>query len=311
MSAPEAGVLPILKPVGPTSHDVVVRARRWFPGRRVGHLGTLDPAAGGLLLLAVGEATRAARLLDPPETVKRYRAWAVFGLETEGDDADGAVTARRGAPGLTAERVAEVLAGRVGRHLQVPPSRSAVRVGGRHAYSRARDGEAPALAPREVVLASAAVLAERRPPQAPDLLEVLLEAHFWRGGYMRALVRDLGRDVGTGASVRVLVRGRVGELDGGAALTLGEAEALAASGGLRSALVPVDHLLARLPAAVVPFDPDGRHVGRGRAAPTGVAGWVRLCAHVCGPAWALGEARDGRWFDLVRLRPADDAEVAR
>lgn len=301
-----AGILPILKPTGPTSHDVVARARRWFPGRRVGHLGTLDPAAAGLLLLAVGEATRAARLLDPPETVKRYRAWALFGLETDGDDMDGRVTCRRGAGGLDRERLAAAVAARVGAQMQVPPGRSAVRVGGRHAYSRTRAGEAPALEAREVVVEAANLLALRRSEAAPDLLEALVEVWVRRGGYVRAFVRDLGRDVGTGACVRVLVRGAVGAVRDADGLTLEEADALARAGALGPKLWTVDRLLAHWPALAEAPDRDGRRVGRGRPAPAGAAGWMRLVGPDQTTAWALAEARDGRWRDVVRLLGAPD-----
>lgn len=312
MPVPEGnGVLPILKPTGPTSHDVVARARGWFPGRRVGHLGTLDPAAAGLLLLAVGEATRAARFLDPPETVKRYRAWAVFGLETDGDDMDGRVTVRRGAGDLDHERLAAAVAARVGAQMQVPPGRSAVRVGGRHAYSRMRAGETPRLEAREVVVEAAKLLVLRRLEGAPDLLEALVEVWVRRGGYVRAFVRDLGSDVGTGACVRVLVRGAVGEVRDADGLTLEEAETLAQSDALDRKLWPVDRLLAHWPALTEAPDRDGRRVGRGRAAPAGATGWVRLVAPDAVAAWALAEARDGRWRDVVRLGVVEKAGAAR
>jgi tRNA pseudouridine55 synthase len=294
-------VLALLKPVGPTSHDVVARARRWLPGARLGHLGTLDPAAAGLLLLAVGGATRAARFLDPPETVKRYRAWAVFGLQTDGDDFDGRVLARRGAGDLDAARLEAALAARVGVHPQVPPARSAVRVGGRHAYRLSRQGERPELAAREVVVEEARLVTARRPAGARDLLEALLEVAVRRGGYVRALVRDLGQDVGTGACVRVLVRGAIGTVRADEALSLEEAEALADDGALAARLWPVDRLLAHWPALAEPPDRDGRRVGRGRAAPAGAEGFVRLRAGPDAAAWALAEARDGRWRQVVRL----------
>lgn len=303
MSATETavGVLPLIKPAGPTSHDVVARARRWFPGRRVGHLGTLDPAAAGLLLVAVGEATRAARFLDPPETIKHYRVWAVFGLETDGDDFDGRVVARQGAAALAVEAVARALAARVGRQSQVPPNRSAVRVDGRHAYRRVRAGESVTLLPREVVVDGAEVLRSRRRPEAVDLLEVLMEVRVRRGAYIRALVRDLGRDLGTGACVRALVRGRVGSVVDADGLTLEECDRLAAEHALGARLLAVDRLLADWPVLEIALDVDGRRVGRGRPAPPGAEGWMRLTSGPDAPAWALGEARGGLWRDVVRL----------
>jgi tRNA pseudouridine55 synthase len=298
----DGGVLPLLKPVGPTSHDVVASVRRWLGERRVGHLGTLDPAAGGLLVVVVGGATRAARLLDPPETAKTYRAWIWLGLETDGDDAQGRVVRRPGAAGVTRERLAAAVAARVGEQRQVPPARSAVRVAGERAYALARRGEAPPLAPRPVVVEAARVLDWRAGEgRTADLAEALVEVTLRRGGYVRAWVRDVGRDLGCGGAVRVLVRGRVGAVEGADALTLAEAEELAAAGRLRECLWPVDRLLPGWPEVVVAPDPTGRWVGRGRPAPPGAAGWVRLCAAPGASAWALAHADGGRWREVVRL----------
>lgn len=311
MSMPDGGgVLALLKPVGPSSHDLVARARRWFPGQRIGHLGTLDPAAAGLLLLAVGEIRRAARLIDAEDTVKRYRAWAVFGLETEGDDADGQVVARRGAHGFDEAALRAAAQARVGRQMQVPPARSAVRVAGRRAYERARAGEEVRLAARPIVVERAEVLRVRPLPGAADLVEALLELWLWRGGYVRAFVRDLGEALGTGATVRVLVRGGVGSVGDADGLTLDEAEEMARGDALGSRLLCADQLLGHLPTLIVPFDADGRQVGRGRPAPRGALGWARLVAAPGAGAWAVGDAQDGRWREIVRLRRRD-AEAGR
>lgn|GEM_PF-3105017 len=312
-----SGVLALLKPVGPTSHDVVARVRRWLPGVTAGHLGTLDPAAAGVLLVAVGAATRAARFLDPPDTRKTYKAWIVLGAVTDSDDAEGHVVRAPGAAGLTAERLAAAVAGRVGRHLQVPPARSAVRVAGRHAYARARAGEHVELAPREVVVERGQVEAFE-PPDArsqPMLARALVSCTVWRGAYVRAWARDIGEDLGTGAYVRVLVRTTVGRVAGADALTLEEAQSLALAGRLHEALWPVDRLLVGWPVVSAAPDPLGREVGRGRPAPAGAPdGWVRLvdpAAKAGGAtAWALAEVVERRFASVVRLGTAT-MEVSR
>lgn len=302
------GVLPVLKPVGPTSHDVVARARRWFPRSAVGHLGTLDPAAGGLLLLAVGGATRAARFLEPPDTPKHYRAWVVFGAETDSDDAEGRLVAQTGATGLDRASLEAVVRARTGRQMQVPPSRSAVRVAGRHAYERARAGETVTPAAREVMVEAARVLAFSAASGSRPLARAVLECTLWRGGYVRAWARDLGRDLGMGAYVQVLVRGRIGQVHGHDALTLDEAGSEAEAGRLADRLWPVDRWLGAWPAWHEAADPGGRRLGRGLPAPSGLDGWVRLVGRD-GAAWALARAGDGRWLEVVRLAGGGEAKA--
>jgi len=196
-----SGVLNVHKPPGPTSFAVVRQVRRLTGERRVGHGGTLDPLAEGVLPGLLGRATRLSRyLLDLPKT---YLAEGRLGQATDTYDAQGAVTLEADASGVTEEFLREALSAFVGAIRQVPPPYSAVKVGGRPAYARVRAGEAPSLAPRTVQVYSLR-LVDYRPPR------FVLEVECGRGTYVRSLVHDLGMRLGCGAHLTRLVRLRVG-----------------------------------------------------------------------------------------------------
>lgn len=191
------GALVIDKPAGLTSHDVVAAVRRALGETRVGHTGTLDPFATGVLPLLLGRATRLARFLAGAD--KTYEARVSFTGETDTDDATGAA---RGAPSgavPAADRLEAALLAFRGSFLQVPPAYSAKKIAGRRAYELARQAAAPALAPAAVTV-SALRLAEWTPPVA--VLHLTCSAGF----YVRALARDLGRAVGVGAHLEALRR---------------------------------------------------------------------------------------------------------
>ena len=220
-----SGILALDKPAGLTSHDVVARVRGLTGERRVGHAGTLDPMATGLLLVLVGPATRLASYLS--DAAKRYVATVRFGAETDTDDAEGTITERNDVPSVLADYAfAETaVAGLVGPHDQIPPAYSAVKVDGRTGYERARRGEDVQLAPRRVEVLSAVLLNTR-----PDPVEWNLELEVTKGTYIRSIARDLGRDLGTHAHLSALRRifsGRIGIDD---AMTLDALETVAAAG---------------------------------------------------------------------------------
>ena len=202
MSAPrfEAhGVLVVDKPTGPTSHDVVQVARRSF-GARVGHTGTLDPLASGVLPLVLGRATRLARFMSAGE--KTYEATVVFGRETDTYDAAGQTTAETGdAP--AAEALAALVAALPGRRPQTPPAYSAKKIGGEAAHRLARRDAAVVPAPVEVEIHEATLL-------GVDGAEARLRLRVSAGFYVRSLAHDLGRQLGTGAHLGALRRVRVG-----------------------------------------------------------------------------------------------------
>ncbi len=215
MPAPEGtrptpdGILVVDKPAGWTSHDVVARARRLCATRKVGHAGTLDPMATGVLVLGVGRATRLLTFLVGCD--KDYTATVRLGQDTLTDDAEGEVTASRGAGDLDRDAVATAAADLTGDLDQVPSAVSAIKVKGERAYARVRAGEDVVLAARRVTVSRFAVGAVR--PADVDgirVLDVDVEVTVSSGTYVRALARDLGAALGSGGHLTALRRTRVG-----------------------------------------------------------------------------------------------------
>ncbi len=202
------GILPIDKPRGPSSHDLVYWARKALGTRAVGHAGTLDPMATGLMVLLVGEATKLSAYVM--EGRKRYSASVAFGAETDSLDADGSVvkTAPAGTSCPDEKSLREAVAAMVGPMVQVPPSVSAVKVGGVPSYRRARGGETVELAGRAVVLDDAEVTAVRRDPPGCDV-----DLGCSKGFYVRSFARDLAARLGTLGHLVGLRRTASGVLD--------------------------------------------------------------------------------------------------
>jgi tRNA pseudouridine55 synthase len=196
------GLVVVDKPAGLTSHDVVARVRRLAEVRRVGHAGTLDPMATGVLVVAVGRATRLLTYLTGAG--KGYAATIRLGRSTVTDDAAGEVVAELPAGAVTDQQVRAGLAALTGEIDQVPSAVSAVKVGGRRAYQRVRAGERVTLAARRVVVSRLAVQAIRR--ELPDLVDVDLELACSSGTYVRAIARDLGAGLGVGGHLTALRR---------------------------------------------------------------------------------------------------------
>ncbi len=195
------------KPSGMTSHDVVARVRRALGLRRVGHAGTLDPAATGVLVLGLGQATRLLGLVTLAD--KSYLAEFVFGAETSTDDAQGEVIREARVPESLLEEgaLSRAVASLVGVRQQVPPSVSAVSKGGRRAYAAARKGEALDLDPREVEVHDATLLSAC---EREGRLVATIALRVSKGCYVRALARDLGRELGCYAHVGSLQRSASG-----------------------------------------------------------------------------------------------------
>jgi tRNA pseudouridine55 synthase len=197
------GVLLVDKPAGPTSFGIVARIRAALPGRvRVGHAGTLDPFATGLLVVLVGRATRLASFLTSLD--KRYATTLVLGATSDTGDRDGEITPT-GLAVPAASEIREAAAALVGEIDQVPPSASAVKVGGRRAYALHRQGQEVTLAPRRVRIEALEVT-------AVDGHRVELDVSCSKGTYVRALARDLGEALGCGAYCDALRRTAVGAL---------------------------------------------------------------------------------------------------
>ena len=193
------------KPGGMTSHDVVARVRRLAGTRRVGHAGTLDPMATGVLVIGVEKATRLLGYLTLTE--KEYDATIRLGQSTSTDDAEGEITGGAAGGGVSAEALAAAVAGLTGEIEQVPPAVSAIKVDGQRAYRLTRAGAAPELKSRPVTVYEFTVTAVRRDG---ELLDLDATVRCSSGTYIRALARDLGAALGTGGHLTRLRRTRVG-----------------------------------------------------------------------------------------------------
>ncbi|MGZ4616239.1 MAG: tRNA pseudouridine(55) synthase TruB [Actinomycetes bacterium] len=213
------GLVVVDKPAGWTSHDVVARGRRLAGTRRVGHAGTLDPMATGVLLLGIGRATRLLGHLAL--TDKAYDATIRLGVTTVTDDAEGEVVETVPASHVADAGIATAIARLTGDIQQVPSSVSAIKVNGERAYKRVRAGDAVELAARPVTVSAFDVRATRRTAGVVDL-DVVVECST--GTYVRALARDLGTALGVGGHLTALRRTRVGPYDLSVARTLEELE---------------------------------------------------------------------------------------
>ena len=235
-----SGLLIVDKPQGITSHDVVSRTRRLAHTRRVGHAGTLDPMATGVLVLGINKATRLLTWIT--DHSKRYEAQVRFGVETTTEDAEGEVTSAKGCEGLGNEEIEAVLSRFRGTISQVPSAVSAIKVNGKRAYARVRAGEDVKLEPREVEISLLEAQGQPRSHRVEYALEgksayvncvdlnVVVECSA--GTYIRALARDLGNALGCGAHLISLRRTRVGEFSIDCAHTLQSLdEAAEQSGG--------------------------------------------------------------------------------
>ena len=247
------GILPVDKPAGPTSHDVVAMARRALGIRRIGHTGTLDPFASGLLLLCIGPSTRLAEYLN--DLPKSYSATMRLGVTTTTDDPEGEVIrVTEGWHELDQEQVEAALAAQQGERLQVPPRYSAKKVAGERAYAIARGGGKVQPEPVRVVIHQIA-MTRFDPP------EVDFEVECSTGTYVRAIARDVGEDLGVGAHLTALRRTRIGPFTVDDALTPDEFPDVAR---VKASLVAPAQALAHLPRHVL-TPAEVRAVSHGRS----------------------------------------------
>lgn len=205
------GYIVIDKPAGWTSHDVIARVRRIVSERRVGHAGTLDPMATGVLPIAVGLATRTVEYLAAAD--KAYRASFTFGVATDSGDADGDVMSTHDASRLDLSTLEPILTSFTGEIDQVPPMHSAIRVNGQRLYTLARKGETVEVAPRRVEISSLTVVDWNNPVLTVDVT-------CSKGTYIRSLARDIGSAAGVGAHLSALQRMRSGPFTLDQAMTL-------------------------------------------------------------------------------------------
>jgi len=262
------GLLLVDKAGGMTSHDVVARARRALSVRRIGHAGTLDPMATGLLVLGVGAATRLLGYLGGHD--KTYEATIRLGQSTVTDDREGEVLTTTSAASLTEDDVRTALAAQTGPLLQIPSSVSAVKVAGRRSYDRVRAGEEVELAPRAVTVHDLTVHRISRP--ALDLLDVDVTVSCTAGTYIRAIARDAGAALGVGGHLTALRRTASGPFSVAQTAPVEEAAAALAAGGGTGTLALTEAATSTFPARAVSEEEARALVHGQRIAATGVSG---------------------------------------
>lgn len=280
------GLLVIDKPQGITSRDAVDRAGHWFPRRtKLGHTGTLDPLATGVLVLCVGSATRLAEYVQRMN--KTYESTFHLGATSDSDDADGVITPRDGATDPGVEAVGVALQRLVGPLMQVPPAFSAAHVGGQRAYYLARRGEEVRLEPRPVTVYGITITRYAYPE-----LDVRVECG--KGTYIRSLARDLGEILAIGSYVQTLRRTRVGPFTADMAVPLDRRQPTKGIDEGESAvrLMPTGLALAELPRVEVSMANVTR-LRQGQAVATTGANREQVGVFAEGQAVGVGTIRDG------------------
>jgi tRNA pseudouridine55 synthase len=275
------GVVNINKPSGMTSHDVVQHARRILGEKRIGHTGTLDPLATGVLVLCVGKATRIAQYLEAGE--KEYRAVMRLGITTDTLDAEGRVLETRPYTAPDREALITVIGKFTGTIMQRPPAFSAVKIAGVPSYKLARQGRAEQNKPRPATIHDIELTAYDDP-------FVTLTVRCAKGVYIRSLCSDIGEVLGSGAHLTSLQRTRSGGFRLASCVTIDELAAMVSTGAVDKAVIPIDEVLAEFPAVPLPAAESGR-ISHGN--------------RVTCPA--AGANRDG---DLVRIHDPSGGLVA-
>lgn len=235
------GILNLIKPVGMTSFDVVALARKWTGTRKVGHTGTLDPDAAGVLTVCVGQATRAVEALTDKD--KTYRAELCLGVSTDSQDAGGTVVSAL-APERDEARILSAIRGMEGPQWQVPPMHSAIKIGGRKLYELAREGKEVPRDARRVTIYRCDPIQIRHEAL---VTRVLMDVACSKGTYIRTLCHDIGTRLGCGGHMSFLLRTRNGPYPLGEAHTLEALAAAAAAGTADTLLLPVDSAFAAWP----------------------------------------------------------------
>lgn len=256
------GVLIANKEAGWTSHDVVAKVRKLLGESKVGHAGTLDPGATGVLPILVGRATRIAEYLM--EWDKEYRAVLRLGATTDTQDASGLVLTKHDASRVEEDEIRMVVAQFGGVQRQLPPMYSAVKIGGQPLYKAARAGKIIERNERSVTIHELEILAIERP-------DVTLRVVCSKGTYIRTLCADIGQSLGVGGHLYALERRRVGPLSIDQALTIDQIAGHLTGGTLSNQVLSLDNLLSQLPAVVVNAEQAERVVHGNPVFPAGIS----------------------------------------
>jgi tRNA pseudouridine55 synthase len=236
------GIFNINKPTGMTSHDVVAKIRKLLKQKRVGHAGTLDPAASGVLPICAGQATRVAEYLS--ESGKAYSAEIVFGIVTDTYDSEGTIIRTSSIENLSLRQIEEALPHFTGPQMQLPPRYSAIKLQGQPAYKRVRAGEDVSLEPRPIVIYQINIIAWQPP-------RLTLDIECSKGTYIRSLAYDLGEHLNCGAYLDKLVRTRSGPFTLSESITLEQLADTVTSGTIEEYLYPADKVLQDYPALML------------------------------------------------------------
>jgi len=236
------GILNINKPTGMTSHDVVAKVRKLLKQKRVGHAGTLDPAASGVLPICVGQGTRVAEYLS--ESGKVYTADILFGVVTDTYDAEGSIVRTTSTENLTLDQIEHVLPSFFGPQMQMPPLYSAIKLQGQPAYKRMRAGEEITLEPRPIIITQLDILTWQ-----PPKLTLAIECS--KGTYIRSLAYDLGERLGCGAHLVGLVRTRSGPFSLSDSISLDQLATSVENGTVEQYVHPSDSVLLQYPALML------------------------------------------------------------
>lgn len=255
------GIINVYKEKGYTSHDVVARMRGILRMKKIGHTGTLDPEAEGVLPVCLGRATKVCDLLT--DKTKTYRTVLLLGRETDTQDTTGTVLAERPVE-VTGEQVEQAVLSFLGTYQQVPPMYSALKVNGKKLYELARAGREVERQPRPVEILSLRI-------EKMELPRVTMEVTCSKGTYIRTLCYDIGRKLGCGGCMESLVRTRVDRFRLEDSLRLDEIEALRDVGQLEEQILPVDQVFAELPALVMKAGEGDKRVHNGNPFPPGMA----------------------------------------
>lgn len=286
MTGPSHGIFNVDKPPGITSMDVVRQIKRLSSQRHVGHAGTLDPVATGVLPVCLGQATRLMQFIV--NTSKEYLATVHMGVSTDTYDSLGEVTHRQDISDITVEMIEAALAPSRGVFEQTPPAFSALKMQGRRLYALARDGVAVQAPPRTVEVLKLE-LVEWQPPQA------MLSVECSRGFYVRSLAHDLGQALGCGAHLSELRRLRTGPFSTDDAIPLEAVKTSLENDAWEQLLLPPDFVVLHLPA--VQMDSwEARQVKHGQAVP--LSPGTHYASHL---QQARGYSRDGVFVALMRF----------
>lgn len=236
------GILNVYKEKGYTSHDVVAKLRGVLGQRKIGHTGTLDPDAEGVLPVCLGRATKVCDLLTDRD--KTYVADLLLGVSTDTQDITGTVIQEKSTAGLTEDRVFKCIENYIGEYDQIPPMYSALKIGGKKLCDLAREGKTVERKSRRVLIKDITVLECRLPG-------VRMQVECSKGTYIRTLCHDIGQDLGTGGCMEHLLRTRAGAFRIEDSLRLDEIRRFTVEGRLSEILIPVDHVFSEYEALVV------------------------------------------------------------